>query len=204
MWEARPGDVTPNRRRSFGHRLGATWELEGSVRLSTFDCTTIRYLTQDEKYVTLMMWQDEARFFPLFAQAAGYEDLLEDPRYNTPENRAANLSELLSEVRRRFAERTRSEWVELLTDSDCIWGLNQTPKDIAEDPQVRANGYILEIDRGTEKPFRAVGAPILFDGNAPKARHAAQSPGQSTEEVLRQSGASSGEIEDAKKNSAIR
>src|SRR4030095_10337784 len=30
------------------------------------------YETSDGKYVTLMMWQDEARFFPIFARAAGY------------------------------------------------------------------------------------------------------------------------------------
>ena len=162
------------------------------------------YLTQDDKYVTLMMWQDEARFFPLFAAAAGYEDLLEDPRFSTPEKRAENLEPLVDEIRRRFRERPREEWVRRLAGSDCIWGLNQSPLDIPEDPQVQANGYILDIAREDGSTFRAVGAPVLFDGRAPQARHAAQDLGAATESVLRESGATDAEIEAATAAAAIR
>ena len=162
------------------------------------------YLTADEKYVTLMMWQDEPRFFPIFARAAGYEDLLDDARFASPEKRAENLAELVGEIQRRFKERPRAEWVERLTGTDCIWGLNQSPIDIPDDPQVRANGYILNIDRDDGTTFRAVGAPIVFDGEAPQARHAAQSLGQATDAVLRESGATEEEIRAAEAAKAIR
>lgn len=162
------------------------------------------YLTQDDKYVTLMMWQDEARFFPIFVRAVGFEDLLEDPRFASPETRAENLADLVAEVQRRFREHPRSEWVQRLSGTDCIWGLNQTPVDISEDPQVKANGYILDIERGDGTTFRAVGAPIVFDGEAPAARHAAQDLGAATDEVLRDSGATADEIEAAGATGAIR
>jgi crotonobetainyl-CoA:carnitine CoA-transferase CaiB-like acyl-CoA transferase len=162
------------------------------------------YQTSDDKYVTLMMWQDEARFFPLFARAAGYEDLLVDPRFATAEARAANVDALVDEVRRRFATRTRADWVARLSGSDCIWGLNQSPIDIPDDPQVRANGYVMDIERSDGTLFRAVGAPVLFDGEAPSARHPAEELGAETERVLREAGASDEELERARAAAAIR
>jgi crotonobetainyl-CoA:carnitine CoA-transferase CaiB-like acyl-CoA transferase len=162
------------------------------------------YETSDGKYVTLMMWQDEARFFPLFARAAGYEDLLDEPRFATPEARDHNMDALIDEVRRRFTERTRADWVARLSGSECIWGLNQSPIDIPEDPQVRANGYIMSIQRADGSVFRAVGAPVLFDGEPPAARHPAEDLGAETEEVLREAGATEQELARARATSAIR
>lgn len=162
------------------------------------------YLTRDDKYVTLMMWQDEARFFPIFVRAVGFEDLLEDARFKTPEKRAENLTDLVTEVECRFRREPRSEWVRRLSGTECIWGLNQSPIDIAEDPQVKANGYILDIERRDGTTFRAVGAPVLFDGKAPSARHSAQEIGAATEEVLLESGATASEIEAASTSGALR
>ena len=162
------------------------------------------YVTADDKYVTLMMWQDEARFFPIFVRAAGYDDLLDDPRFATAQTRAENLSSLVDEIQRRFRKRTRADWVERLSGTDCIWGLNQSPIDIPEDPQVRANGYIMSIPHETAPTFRAVGAPIVFDGDAPTARHPAQDLGAATDDVLHEVGATSEEIAAAARAGAIR
>jgi hypothetical protein len=136
-----------------------------------------------------MMWQDEARFFPLFARAARCEDLLDDPRFASPEARDRHMDALIEEVRRRFAARTRADWVARLSGSDCILGADQSPIDIPDDPQVRANGYIMSIQRADGTVFRAVGAPVLFDGEAPEARTPAEELGAETERVLREAGA---------------
>jgi crotonobetainyl-CoA:carnitine CoA-transferase CaiB-like acyl-CoA transferase len=176
-------------------------KLGGGPPLSAVAAT---YLTRDEKWVTLMMWQDEARYFPIFARAAGWEDLLSDPRFDTPEKRAAGREPLVAEIRRRFAERTRAEWVERLSGTECIWGLNQSPIDIPDDPQVRANGYVMEIARGDGTTFRAVAAPVQFDGEPAAARHAAQAIGAATDEVLREAGATDEEIAAAEAAGALR
>ncbi|MEO2168821.1 MAG: CoA transferase, partial [bacterium] len=156
------------------------------------------------KYLTLMMWQDEARFFPIFARAAGFEDLLDDSRYATSEKRAEHLADLIAEIQRRFRDHPCEEWVRRLSGSECIWGRNQSPIEIPDDPQVRANGYILDIPRDDGTTFRAIGSPIVFDGEAPVARHAAQTLGQATEEVLLESGASPEELRGAAAAEAIR
>lgn len=169
-----------------------------------FSAVASTYETSDGKWVTLMMWQDEARFFPIFARAAGFEDLLEDARFATPERRAENMTTLIDEVRRRFASQPRAHWVARLKGSDCIWGLNQSPSDIPDDPQVQANGYIMDIARNDGSVFRAVGAPVLFDGEAPSARHPAQDLGGETEQVLREAGATTEELERARATGAIR
>src|SRR5262249_9444522 len=122
----------------------------------------------------------------------------------TPELRDPNMDALVEEVRRRFAQRTRADWVARLSGSDCIWGLNQSPIDIPDDPQVRANGYIMAIERADGSVFRAVGAPVLFDGEARAARHPAEELGAETERVLREAGATEQELARARAASAIR
>ena len=161
------------------------------------------YRTQDDKYVTLMMWQDEARYFPLFVCAAGWEDLLADARFATTEARRVHAIALIAEAEGRFATRTRAEWVERLRGSECIWGLNQSPRDIPDDPQVRANGYIMEIARPDGSVFRAVGAPVQFDGQSPSARHAAQAIGAETDAVLREAGVTDAALAAARRTGAI-
>lgn len=162
------------------------------------------YAAKDGKLVTLMMWQDDARFFPIFARAAGYEDLLADPRFADAGSRVSNKAELVAELTRRFATRTRAEWVDRLSKSECIWGLVQSPVDIPEDPQVQANGYLMRIQRKDGSVFRAVGAPVQFNGEPPAARHAAQELGEETETVLREAGATEAEVQAARAAGAIR
>jgi crotonobetainyl-CoA:carnitine CoA-transferase CaiB-like acyl-CoA transferase len=113
------------------------------------------------------------------------------------------MADLVAEVRRRFATRSRAEWVERLERSECIWGLNQSPIDIPEDPQVRANGYIMEIPRPGGAAFRAVAAPVQFDGRSAAARHPARPLGADTDAVLREAGVSDAEIAAARAAGAI-
>jgi len=178
-------------------------KLDGSTR-THMPAIAGTYATSDGKRVTLMMWQDDARFFPIFAKAAGYEDLLADARFATAEARAEHRDALVAEIERRFARRTRAEWVERLAASDCIWGLVQSPVDIPEDPQVKANGYLLEVRRRDGVVLRQVGAPVQFNGEPPAARHPAQALGEETDTLLREAGVSDAEIAAARSAGVIR
>jgi hypothetical protein len=43
-------------------------------------------------------------------------------------------------VEREFARRSRDDGAVVLRASECIWGLLQSPLELADDPQVQANG----------------------------------------------------------------
>jgi crotonobetainyl-CoA:carnitine CoA-transferase CaiB-like acyl-CoA transferase len=144
------------------------------------------YACQDGKWLVLMMLQSE-RFWPHFAETIGRKDLLE--RYPTPEARQTNRQEIADELARHFATRPRAEWEVILRGSECIWGPIQNPLELPHDPQVQANGYLLESP-GSDGPVRVCANPVQFGGEPPVVRRAAQDAGAQTEEVLLELGCS--------------
>jgi crotonobetainyl-CoA:carnitine CoA-transferase CaiB-like acyl-CoA transferase len=146
------------------------------------------YQCQDGRWLVLMMLQAE-RFWPLFAATIERPDLLE--RYPTPEARQNARAEIAGELRVLFASRPRSEWAAILGRTECIWGPLQTPLEVAEDPQVKANGYLLESPDGT---VRVCANPVQFAGEPPRFELPAQDAGAQTEEVLLELGCSWEEI----------
>ncbi|HUI27395.1 MAG TPA: CoA transferase [Candidatus Kryptonia bacterium] len=141
------------------------------------------YWSSDGKGVVLMMLQGD-RFWPIFCKTVGREDLLEDPRFNPPQQRQMNGPQLVELLRQMFATKTRAEWAEILNASECIWAPVQSPAEVVEDRQVKANGYILNFEHPNFGPFRVASSPVQFNGEPPEVRSAAPDVGAHTEEVL--------------------
>ena len=85
------------------------------------------------------MGQD--RYWPPFCRAVGSPDLIDDPRFDTPENRYQNREELVDLLDALFLSRTSSEWEKSLQgNADIIWERVQRNLDLPKDPQVVAHG----------------------------------------------------------------
>ena len=82
-----------------------------------------------------------------------------------------------------FARHTLAEWREKLATVEGVWAPMQTARELPDDPQVRANGYLAEVDAGDGKVFTLVANPVQFDERSPRLRPAPDL-GQHTEEVL--------------------
>jgi crotonobetainyl-CoA:carnitine CoA-transferase CaiB-like acyl-CoA transferase len=76
-----------------------------------------------------------------------------------------------------------------MRSSECIWGPFQSPADLAADPQVQANGYLLDAETA-DGPVRLCANPVQFDGEPPVVRSPAPDAGAHTEEVLLEHGCS--------------
>ena len=118
------------------------------------------------------------------------EDLLSDPRYNPDAERAKNGPTLLAELREMFKSQPRAHWAALLNDSECIWGPVQSPLEVVEDPQVKANNYILDVDHPEFGKVRVAASPVQFSNEPPKIRNHAPEIGADTETVLLEAGLS--------------
>ena len=138
------------------------------------------YACADGKTVILMMLQAE-RFWPHFVETIGRQDILE--RWPTSEARQNGRQEIADELARHFATRPSTEWADILRRSDCIWGPLQSPLDLPGDPQVQANGYLMESP-APEGMVRVCANPVQFGGEPPAVRRPASDAGAHTEEVL--------------------
>jgi len=142
------------------------------------------YRCADGKAIVLMMLQ-LGRFWPVFTATIRRPDLVE----RFPKPRAEDADAIRAALEEIFATRTRAEWCDVLRPSECIWGPLQSPLDLPDDPQVQANGYLLESPTA-EGPVRVCANPVQFDGEPPAVRHAAEETGAETEAILQELGCS--------------
>jgi crotonobetainyl-CoA:carnitine CoA-transferase CaiB-like acyl-CoA transferase len=148
--------------------------------VNTYEC-------KDGKYLTLMMLQFE-RFWALFAKTVEREDWLANPDWDTPEKRKSAGPWIVDAVAEHFKTRDRAEWEGILRASDCIWAPVASPIEIQHDPQVIANGYLMDYDDGQGNKTKVCSSPVQFDGEAFRVRSRAPDAGEHTEEVLLEAG----------------
>jgi crotonobetainyl-CoA:carnitine CoA-transferase CaiB-like acyl-CoA transferase len=145
------------------------------------------YRCGDGRYLVLMMLQ-EPRFWPIFCNAIGREDLLKDSRFNPDGTRHQHTAELVEVLRTMFEEKDRDAWAELLNASECIWAPLQTPSEVPEDRQVVANHYVLPVERPGDETVRVTSSPVQFGGDPIEVHRPACEVGEHTEEVLLEAG----------------
>ena len=158
-----------------------------------FGPTWTIYRCGDGKYIALGML--EHRWWPGVCQALGQPELETDPLYATPQDRGRNAHKLIAHMDGIFLQRPAREWVQRFRELGLLVELVQDYEDIANDPQVAANGYIVEMDwPGHDEPFHMVNSPIRFSKTPAHIRGLAPAFGQHTEEVLLELGLSHDEV----------
>jgi formyl-CoA transferase/CoA:oxalate CoA-transferase len=159
----------------------------------TFGPTWTTYRCADDRYVALGMLED--RWWPGVCQALEQPELATDPRYATALDRARNVRELVPQMDSIFAQRPARDWVRRFRELGLLVELVQDYEDIASDPQVAANGWIVEMEwPGHDQPFYMVNSPIRFSKTPAHIRGLAPAFGKHTEEILLDLGLSREEV----------
>ena len=137
-------------------------------------------------------------------QVMGAPELIDDPRFDTFIRRmgenAPALIEILDEV---FATAPAHEWAERLNGIGLFASVVQDYREVAEDPQVLANGYIQEVAREHGDAVRLAGSGIGIDGEPVRIRGLAPGHGEHTEEVLTEAGYSWEEIAELSRSGVV-
>jgi len=159
------------------------------------------YRTKDGRWLFLNMLQPD-RYWPDLCRRLGRVDLIADARFADGRARFENRAECVRVLDAIFAKRTLAEWRVQLADAEGVWAPMQSARELPDDPQAIANGYLPEVDRGDGTRFTLVASPVQFD-EQPPALAPAPELGQHTEEVLLELGVSWDEIAAAKDAGAI-
>lgn len=176
-------------------------DLPSADRTQAMNPIVNSYRTKDGRWLFLNMLQPD-RYWPDLCRRIGRPDLIEDPRFADGRARFEHRGACVTELDAVFASRTLAEWKAALADAEGVWAPMQTTRELPEDPQVVANGYLREVDRGDGTTFSLVANPVQFDERAPTLTPAPDL-GQHTEEVLLSLGVGWDELEAAKTEGAI-
>jgi formyl-CoA transferase len=144
----------------------------------------------------------DPRQWSALCRIAGLPELETDPRFAETQARNERAAELIAILDERFAQRPLEEWLRLLEAAEIPCGPVNSYAELVEDEQVRANGYLTEVDDPRLGRMRLPG-PAVQLSESPAHLRPAPELGQHTEEVLQDLGYSWDEIARLRENRTI-
>ncbi|NDW07338.1 CaiB/BaiF CoA transferase family protein [Jiella pacifica] len=152
----------------------------------------------------LMLAANNEPQFRKLCSVIGREDILDDPRWDTPEVRRENGRDLRRTLDETFLTRTADEWEAVLAQADVPAARARSLDETLAEPQIAARGLLSEMH--LEGHDRAIHVPSLSfraNGEAVAPRSLPPALGADTERVLRALGIDGAEVERLRKGGAI-
>ena len=150
------------------------------------------YRAADETWFLLVMTPDK---WPHFTTAIARADLAADPRFADPASQKANATALTAVLDEVFAGAPMAHWAEVLGDAGITVGVVRGPAEVIRDPQLAANNIVVPLEGAGGKLTSTVSSPIQVHGFDKQPAHRAPELGEHNEEILREIGFDTAEIE---------
>jgi crotonobetainyl-CoA:carnitine CoA-transferase CaiB-like acyl-CoA transferase len=159
------------------------------------------YETLDGRFLQLCFLQSD-RFWPDLCRAIERPDLATDERFTDHAARAEHHEACTAELVDVFASRTLDQWRAAFGDERFPWAPYLRPDEVADDPQIAANDYIVEVAGRNGKLFRSPSGAVQFD-ERPAPLHLSPEHGEDTESLLLELGYDWNQIAALKEAGAI-
>ncbi len=127
-------------------------------------------------------------FFGRLADALGEPGLKADPLYATQSARVANRARINAIVGGKLAAKTTEFWVDTLNKAGVPCGPVNSVAEVFEDPQIREQQMVLDVDQPGHGVVRMLGFPIKFSGSPCQVRRPAPRLGEHSDEILAELG----------------
>lgn len=134
-------------------------------------------------------------FYKRLAAALGRDDLLTDPRFATNPSRVKNRAHVIGVLSEIFKTNTCDHWIALLEQHDIPTCRVNRLEDILYHPQIKENGLVVEREDPKRGRISVLGPPVKLSRTATRFDRLAPCIGEHTDEVLREYGLETGEIE---------
>ena len=157
--------------------------MEPPVRTSPPNALVNFYRTADDKAIYLVMVQEDTEW-GRFCEAIERPDLLEDPRFAELVSRREHSQELAQILEEAFAKNPLHVWRDILDGHKITFSFVARLDDLPDDPQLRANGLLREIQGLEGEPIRTIDSPIALLGADKVPAGRAPEIGEHSVEVL--------------------
>lgn len=160
---------------------------------------TTSYRCADGRFLIINLMQTE-RYWADFCAATGADHLAADQRFVDAAARGKHPEDLRAAITQLIAGRTLADWEDAFAPYDLPWSPVQTMRELASDPQVAANRFLVDVE-GAEG-MRLVRAPFTI-GDGPDTLPRSPELGEHTESILLESGWTWADIDGLKSSGAI-
>jgi crotonobetainyl-CoA:carnitine CoA-transferase CaiB-like acyl-CoA transferase len=143
-------------------------------------------------------------FWVKLCTAMGMQEFARDSRFASWMLRLKNNEALLPILEKRFAEKPRAEWLEILAAHDIPAGPVKTVQEFMNDPAVQHHDMVHEYDHPEVGRLRVMGQPLLFADTPARDPGPPPTLGQHTDEVLREIGYDAAAITDLRARKIVR
>ncbi len=144
------------------------------------------YQCGDGEWLMLGILEAE-RDWPAFCRAMGLDEIVEDERFTTLSAMGQHCEALIALIEERFAGASREEWEQrLLTEPNLIFTRVQKISELASDPAVIANEYLVDHDHRIYGPTPTLTHPVMLHGQPASIRRDAPELGEHSGEVLKE------------------
>ncbi|MDY7039147.1 MAG: CoA transferase, partial [Thermodesulfobacteriota bacterium] len=150
---------------SIGVAGGMLMDFEGKLRIPWSDpqgSIPLYKLYQGSDGKWLFVAMGNFSFFTKFAVALGHEEWLTDPLFDgapflilPPRN-----TQVIAMMKEIFQTKTRDEWLEFLQAADVPCAPALSVEEFLDDPQVKANEMVIEIEEPGKGKVREMGIPV--------------------------------------------
>lgn len=127
------------------------------------------YRTADDSWIALCMLQG-FHYWPEACRILRHPEWVDDPRFATWELLYANGKAAANLISGEVATETLAFWKDRLRGLRGQWTIMHDSLNIADDPMVQANDYLLETSTADGIPFKLVATPVQFNGEANQPR----------------------------------
>lgn len=141
------------------------------------------YRCAEGGWIMINLMQSD-RYWPEFCECLGVPALAVDPRFADSAARQTHSAELRVELEAVFGRGTRDDWIVALSGFAGPWAPVRDVSEVADDPQVVANGFICPVP---DTEMRLVRAPFTVGVPAPTLPRGPEL-GEHTELVLLEAG----------------
>ena len=131
--------------------------------------------------------------WPAVCRVIGEASWITDEAFATPAARLLHLKPIFRRIEQWTMTKTKFEAMDILNEHDIPCGPILSMKELAEEPSLRENGTIVEVDHPVRGKYLTVGNPIKMS-DSPTIVTRSPLLGEHTEEVLTQLGYSAVQI----------